>query len=415
MPRAREAVQPDAAACRHFLRTGVCSYGDACRFSHAGGPTAAAAAAAGMAFESREAYSKVEARLNALRTACAPPQELREAAAELRALQAQFRALAAADAGGAYPRTKRPPKANGARAAAFRRFLMATFGAEALRAGSGVLDVAGGQGTLSFELLNCHRVPVTVLDPRPKLNLRRAERRWAQRAGARGGEAGGEAGDEAVGVQFEKCGVCDGDESKAPRAVRPRHWPVYWQDALWRPLLGVATGEEEAAVGRVEEALRFVPQQRGSSRRTRKQPRAIGEVGDGSDGDDVGEDEGEGEGEDGPEGAAEAPPALPTGAEAFSTLRDCSAIVGMHPDSATESIVDFALAAGKPFAIVPCCVFAVDFPTRREPGSSRPVTSHAAFVRYLAAKAPGRIALASLPFAGKNTVLFSHGAVVSLE
>ena len=31
--------------------------------------------------------------------------------------------------------------------------------------------------------------------------------------------------------------------------------------------------------------------------------------------------------------------------------------MGMHPDEATESIVDVALACRKPFAIVPCCVF----------------------------------------------------------
>lgn len=33
-------------------------------------------------------------------------------------------------------------------------------------------------------------------------------------------------------------------------------------------------------------------------------------------------------------------------------------VVGMHPDQATDAIVDFALACSKPFAVVPCCVFA---------------------------------------------------------
>jgi hypothetical protein len=82
-------------------------------------------------------------------------------------------------------------------------------------------------------------------------------------------------------------------------------------------------------------------------------------------------------------------------------LRGCSCIVGMHPDGATEAIVDFALARGLPFAVVPCCVFAVDFRAR-----GRGVSSTAAFVRYLAAKAPGRISVATLPFEGRNQVGF---------
>ena len=35
---------------------------------------------------------------------------------------------------------------------------------------------------------------------------------------------------------------------------------------------------------------------------------------------------------------------IPTAHELWIGLRDCSAVIGMHPDAATESIVDFALA-----------------------------------------------------------------------
>ena len=87
-------------------------------------------------------------------------------------------------------------------------------------------------------------------------------------------------------------------------------------------------------------------------------------------------------------------------------LRSCSAVVGMHPDAATEAIVDFALATNKPFAVVPCCVWSVDFPLRRD-GRGRPVRTLDEFVAYLAAKAPGRIATHVLPFEGKNTVVYS--------
>lgn len=43
----------------------------------------------------------------------------------------------------------------------FRRFLLSTFGAERLRRGTGVLDVAGGKGELAFELQNLHSVSCT--------------------------------------------------------------------------------------------------------------------------------------------------------------------------------------------------------------------------------------------------------------
>jgi hypothetical protein len=42
----------------------------------------------------------------------------------------------------------------------------------------------------------------------------------------------------------------------------------------------------------------------------------------------------------------------------------CAALVGLHPDEATEHIVDLALARGKPFAVVPCCVMPHLFPPR---------------------------------------------------
>ena len=40
-------------------------------------------------------------------------------------------------------------------------------------------------------------------------------------------------------------------------------------------------------------------------------------------------------------------------------------IIGMHPDQATEPIIDMALKYKKPFAVVPCCVFAHENPHRR--------------------------------------------------
>lgn len=56
---------------------------------------------------------------------------------------------------------------NEGRAGAIRRWLLQVFGEEYLSSGSGVLEVAGGKGELSFELCNLNNVPSCVFDPRP--------------------------------------------------------------------------------------------------------------------------------------------------------------------------------------------------------------------------------------------------------
>lgn len=49
----------------------------------------------------------------------------------------------------------------------------------------------------------------------------------------------------------------------------------------------------------------------------------------------------------------------------ISQIKERNIIIGMHPDQATEPIVDMALKYQKPFAVVPCCVFAHENPHRR--------------------------------------------------
>ena len=85
-------------------------------------------------------------------------------------------------------------------------------------------------------------------------------------------------------------------------------------------------------------------------------------------------------------------------------VKTASVFVGLHPDQPTEAIVDMALALGKPFAVVPCCVFPTLFPERRLATGQR-VNGYGGFLRYLRAKHP-RIEVARLGFEGRNAVLF---------
>ena len=74
---------------------------------------------------------------------------------------------------------------------------------------------------------------------------------------------------------------------------------------------------------------------------------------------------------------------------------------------ATEPIVDLALAAGKPFAVVPCCIFPSQNQHRRTP-SGAVVTTLPEFVAYLVAKSPSSICesqLDSIP--GCNKIVWS--------
>ena len=80
-------------------------------------------------------------------------------------------------------------------------------------------------------------------------------------------------------------------------------------------------------------------------------------------------------------------------------------IVGMHPDEATGAIVEAANQLGKPFAVVPCCVFARKFPERRVQSDGRPVVLYEDLLAYLEGTGED-ILRHALPVEGRNIVLW---------
>jgi hypothetical protein len=86
-------------------------------------------------------------------------------------------------------------------------------------------------------------------------------------------------------------------------------------------------------------------------------------------------------------------------------------VVALHPDECTEEVVDAALAASLPFAVVPCCVFSRLFAGRRLPSTGERVRTHGQLCEFLAAKAVGT-ERAVLGFAGKPDVVFHRGGAV---
>jgi hypothetical protein len=96
------------------------------------------------------------------------------------------------------------------------------------------------------------------------------------------------------------------------------------------------------------------------------------------------------------------------GNEGEQSWNSCSVVVGLHPDEATEDIVDLALEYAKPFAVVPCCVFWKTNVHRRVEGASgkeETVKTWDQFVDYLASKHPP-IRRHNLPMEGRGVVLY---------
>ena len=410
-------MEPTRPPCRHFSAKGWCLYGESCRYAHvaatspAGGSAEDAALAAKAAAEeaAEAAFLACKDRVNTLRRSGAARETLLDALEELRTLQERWHSSRPQR-----PRSRfatRRKLQNCERAGIFRRFLTQMYGLQNLRDG-GVLDVAGGHGFLAFELENVARVPVTVVDPRP-LNMVRMERKWrlggtllaheeleldsAPRAGA------------SVEVQRAHAArvahreVYEARSAHGEAVVRPRHWRHLWEARLWEDVVEAAPGEPPSQdgltrLGAVASELRAKASRTAWTSKGLEEAACVEEEAWDAPIDAPAEEQ---RGED-----AAVAVELPSPEEMWRRMAGCAMIVGMHPDGATEPIVDFALASGKPFAVVPCCVYATLAPTRRDRRGQR-VTQYEHFCEYLVSKAPGRIAMQTLPFEGKNVVVYS--------
>jgi hypothetical protein len=97
----------------------------------------------------------------------------------------------------------------------------------------------------------------------------------------------------------------------------------------------------------------------------------------------------------------------------------CSLLAGMHPDGATEAIIQTSLRIGVPFAILPCCFSRKLFPKRVKKNKSDPQPRHnekivdpyqsySIFCQHLLEMAPVglQFEVENLPFQGRNKVIY---------
>jgi hypothetical protein len=97
---------------------------------------------------------------------------------------------------------------------------------------------------------------------------------------------------------------------------------------------------------------------------------------------------------------------IPVCGDDHELVVNCSAIVALHPDEATDVIVDMAVQRRVPFVVVPCCVFSRLFPDRQKPNTDLPVTTYLELIDYLTSKHES-IRRTTLPFEGANVALWS--------
>jgi len=242
----------------------------------------------------------------------------------------------------------------GCRAEVFVNWLEATFGLACLATGDGVLDVAGGKGDVSFELFNKRQLPCTLVDPRPR-KLSISQRKWLAREEKRRKV-------ETISGNFHRSNKSESSErfeSAATLSTEPGGQNVV--DGVG------AVAADSTASSSSSQAEPTQPIKDPCSSELCHHIQAE------------------------------------FGLDNWSAFAGCSVAVGMHPDEATEAIVDFALAHQKPFAVVPCCVFPSQFPKRLTP-EGQVVTTRAELVSYLVAKAGAEIAF--LDVQGANQVVW---------
>ena len=309
---------------------------------------------------------------------------------------------------------------NSQRSGKFSTWLVKTYGEDFLRSGAGVLDVAGGKGEVSLRLAFLHCIASSVVDPRPIASaqvpfekmftrmLRHLPRFFRKRLDDHPREA-----------------------TRPDGTVYRRGLPCHFQCMFSADGSGYDEGRKEGkgeGKGDVGGECNHTCGGKGRGKGKGKDTGGVpaNDDGDGDCGGGGGVDGYSDEDEKESGGAASA--AGKTGTEPFAwgsffpvredfavrrsegrepfqlCLEQCSMVVGMHPDEATDAIVDFALLHDKPFAVVPCCVFPKRFSHRRL-ANGEAVTTWEQYCEHIMQRDP-RIRSTELPFDGRNRVLY---------
>jgi hypothetical protein len=277
--------------------------------------------------------------------------------------------------------------------AAVRRWILSVFGEEYLKCGSGVIDVAGGKGELAFELVNLNGVQVTVVDPRP-LRLRRYARKLLfgyYHRNAALGKYNSRPQSSTASVPLHMRSYFE---------VSPANTLIHSEGAFVYPNMLV---DADSFCHEINRAKDVTWTGKGLVHEDSDESIAKDDAGDEEDEDECDLPLGGGEEED--ELCGEVVTDVEQGRR---LIRGASLVVGLHPDQATEHIVEACLRNRVPFVIVPCCVYGRQFPNRRHPVTGAEVKDYGDLVEYLLAKSSA-ISCVEMDFEGKNILLYYMG------
>ncbi|KAF9586698.1 hypothetical protein BGW38_008621 [Lunasporangiospora selenospora] len=208
------------------------------------------------------------------------------------------------------------------RALYFAQWLLQTFSRDFLNSGTGVLDIAGGRGDLSWELQTRQGIRSTIVEPRPGKEMRKWQRRWLEK------------------FKRENRYLLSQKDFDSPDSSTPTDVELAGQNGLANE--GAKVEEDvELDDNKAPEGLDgFIPSKWAYPLQT-TEPARIQAMLDGA--------------------FQKARPEL---------IESSSILIGLHPDQATEPIVRAALESQKPFAVIPCCVFGSENLHRRLPITS---------------------------------------------
>lgn len=311
------------------------------------------------------------------------------------------------------------PKWRGAR---FAAWLVETFGIETLSRGCGVLDIAGGSGLTASALCYQYGIPCTVVDPcplKPPDGRQTALTEMRQEAMAR--LKAGQAADEAVAAMKEAAiaslDAGQGAEKESLESITDTSNSGEATDN--KPAEGIldqGEGKEVADTARWEGwAGKTAGLNYGSPEAYAAGRYVCRDFLNGSCplGEECSFVHGYGFSKAEVEAGAPAVPAQVQclfdesflSAEATKRLwEECSVVVALHPDEATSPVVMEAIQRGKPFAVVPCCVYRTQFPHRLT-SAGKQVVSYDDLCDHLQDLAPD-IQRGQLDIPGRNTALY---------
>ncbi len=85
-------------------------------------------------------------------------------------------------------------------------------------------------------------------------------------------------------------------------------------------------------------------------------------------------------------------------------IKKSSLIIGMHPDEATDCIINIAIKNNKKFAVVPCCVFPKIF-TERYLKNGEFVCDYPKYIKFIQEKVPDH-QMDFLEIVGRNKIIY---------